>query len=208
MASAFPVPHSSSILLPELSTKCKWHHLVPVDVCLSVCVHVCVSAYVSICLCVHSCMHLYTNLHVHLCTCISVCRHVHTCAHAHVCICLSVCIIVSVYLSECVHVHNCVCVSLCLHCAASVSVVCVCVCVPGYGKEKAPQHSHCYPVQFLLKRVEGPMVNGKPVQGLTEVPTPLEGRKMLCCAWEMSPRTQEKTLAQVHVGLRITGLRP
>lgn len=98
----FHIQHYSlATLILECSHYSKFVYII------SVCVHICVYPYASVCTCacVYSCIHVYP--HACMC-CVCVPIHVHLCAHTHayvcvcVCLCLHICVLVHVCTSACV----------------------------------------------------------------------------------------------------------
>ena len=78
------------------------------QVCVCVCLYLCVHVSVCVCVCVCPCVRVCVRVHVCVCVCARACVRLCVCA----CMCASVC----------VRMHLCLCVCPC---------VCVCVCVCG-----------------------------------------------------------------------------
>ena len=97
------------------------------EVCVYVCMFVCMCAYVRVGACVHVyvCMSVcVTCVYVAMWVCGYVCMLVCVCAYVHLCVC--VCMYVCVCVCMCAYVPLCVCASVRLCVRVSV---CLCVCV-------------------------------------------------------------------------------
>jgi hypothetical protein len=85
-----------------------------VHVCMCACVHVCMGAWVHVCMCawVHGCMGAW--VHVCMCACVHVCMGawVHGCMGAWVHGCMCAC--VHARMGACVHVRMCACAHGCM----------------------------------------------------------------------------------------------
>lgn len=79
-----------------------------VPVCVCVCVYICLSVCVPVPICVYAC----TNLCVCICMCLFVYVYVYTCVSVCVYLCLFVCMHVPVCVCLCMHVYVCVCANV------------------------------------------------------------------------------------------------